>query len=74
MRCNECYGRDLVLHQDGGIVRCNINHFNIYYIFQYPHFDVRRNVVHNIHAIAIYISCHEYVLSLKMALIAETCS
>ena len=74
MRCHECYGQDLVLHQDWGIVRCNITHFNAYYIFQYPHFDVRRAVVHNIHDIALYISCYEYVLSLKMALTAKTCS
>jgi hypothetical protein len=74
MRCNECYGRDIVLHQDGGIVRCNTTHFNVFYIFQYPLFDVRRDLVHKIKRIAIYISRYEYVLSLTMAVIAETCS
>jgi hypothetical protein len=25
LQCNEGYGQDMVLHQDGGIVRCNIH-------------------------------------------------
>jgi len=38
----------------------------------YLHLDIRRDLVHNIHHIAIYISYYDYVLSLKMAFIAET--
>ena len=37
------------------------------------HHDVRRDLVHNIHCIVIYISCYEYELSLKIAFIVETC-
>ena len=40
------------------------------YILQYLHLDVRRNILH---VIAIYISYYEYVPSLRMASIAETC-
>ena len=43
-------------------------------IFQYPLFDVRRDLVHNIHRIEIHISCYVYLFSLTMAVIAETCS
>ena len=25
LQYNKCYGRDLVLHQDGGIVRCHVH-------------------------------------------------
>jgi len=46
---------------------------NVCYILQYPHIDVRGDLVHNIHDLSIYISCYEYVPSLKMAFIAETC-
>lgn len=36
-------------------------------------FDVRRDLVHNIHGIVIYISYYDYVRSLQMAFIAEKC-
>jgi hypothetical protein len=38
-----------------------------------PHIDVRWDLVHNIYGTVIYISYYEYVVSLKMAFIAETC-
>jgi len=47
--------------------------FNIYYILQYSQLDVRSDLVHNFHGIVICISYYDYVLSLKMAFIAETC-
>jgi len=50
------------------------NHiFNIYYILQYLHHDVRWDLVHNIQSTVIYILNYEYVLSLKVAFIAEIC-
>ena len=45
---------------------------NVYYILQCFRLHVRRDLVHNIHHIAIYLSYYDYVLSLKMVL-AETC-
>jgi hypothetical protein len=47
--------------------------FTVYYILQYLHFDVRRDLVLIIHGIVIDISYYEYVRSLKMDFIAETC-
>jgi len=48
---------------------------NVYYsyILQYLHFDATRYLVHNIHGIVTCISFYEYVLSLKVVFIAETC-
>jgi len=34
---------------------------------------VRRDIVLNIHGIVIYISYYDFVFSLKMAFMAETC-
>jgi len=48
--------------------------FNVYYILHYHRVDVRRYFVHNIHGVVIYFAFFEYVLSLKMVFIAETCS
>lgn len=42
-------------------------------ILQYFRLDLRRDLVHDIHGIVIYISDHEYWFSLKMAYIAFTC-
>ena len=41
------------------IVRCDITHFNVHYeyIFQYPHFDVRRDIVHNFFFFAFCWPC-----------------
>jgi hypothetical protein len=39
-------------------------------ILQYFHLDLRRDLVHNIYGIVIYISYYDYVFSLKMACIA----
>ena len=47
--------------------------FKIYYILQYLHSDVKRDLVHNIHGTVMYISYYDYVLRLKMVFIAETC-
>ena len=46
--------------------------FNVYYILQYLHLDLRWDLVQNIHGTVICFSYYEYVLSLKMASIAET--
>lgn len=46
--------------------------FNVYYILECLRLHVRRDLVHNIHHIATYISYYEYVISLKMAFMAET--
>jgi hypothetical protein len=37
-----------------------------------PHFDVRPDLVHNIHGIVLYISYYEYELCLNVDFIAET--
>ena len=57
--------------------------FNVHYISQYIQLDIRRDIVHNIHGIVIYIYIYIYIyvyisycdfmLSMKMAFIAETC-
>ena len=47
--------------------------FNVYYISQCLRLDIRRDLDHKIRGIAIYILYYKYVLSLKMAFIAETC-
>lgn len=47
-------------------------HFEyIYYILQYLHIDVRRDLARNMHGIAICISYYKYVLRLNMAFVAE---
>ena len=45
--------------------------FSVYYILQYLHVDVRRDLALNIHGNAMYIPYYKYVLSLKMAFVAE---
>jgi hypothetical protein len=35
--------------------------FNVYYILQYLHVDVKWDLVHNINDIVIYISYYKYV-------------
>ena len=47
--------------------------YNVHYITQYLHLDLRRDLVHTFNGTVIYISHYEYVLSLKMTFIAETC-
>jgi hypothetical protein len=47
--------------------------FNADYILQYLHLDVRRDIVHIINGIVIYISYYEYVLRLNMAFVTEIC-
>jgi len=44
----------------------------VFYILQYLHLDLRRDLVQNIHGIVIYISYHDYVFSLQMAFLLPT--
>jgi len=46
--------------------------FNVYYILQYLHIDLRQDLIPNIHGTVICFSYYEYVLSLKMVSIAKT--
>jgi len=71
--CRVSYQNKFVklVHLVGFIIKKHI--FNVYYILQYLHLDIRRDLVHIIHGTVIYIFCYDYVLSLKMAFIAEKC-
>ena len=47
--------------------------FKVYYISQHLHLELRWDHFHNINGSVRFTSYYEYVLSLKMAFIAETC-